>query len=113
MFTAWPLTISGEPGTTGREPFEEGRSSEPGQYDGLSGQEGMGGAGGLATDAHDGTIARDTGVRDGEVVGLGGPKDVSLFITLMLAYADELVWFLFLQPDWFRHCRIWTRCWTR
>jgi hypothetical protein len=36
----------------------------------------MGGAGGLATDAHHGTIARDTGVRDGEVVGLGGPKEV-------------------------------------
>lgn len=48
----------------------------------------MGGAGGLATDAHDGTIARDTGVRDGEVVGLGGPKDVSLFFILLLACAD-------------------------
>lgn len=69
---------SGEPGTTGREPFEEGRTSEPGLYDGLSGQEGAGGAGGLATDAHGGTIARDTGVRDGEVVGLGGPKDSGL-----------------------------------
>lgn len=66
---------SGEPGTTGREPFEEGRTSETGKYDGLSGQEGMGGAGGLNLDGHGGTIARDTGVRDGEVVGLGGPKD--------------------------------------
>ena len=37
----------------------------------------MGGAGGLPTDAHGGTIARDTSVRDGEVVGLGGPKEVS------------------------------------
>jgi len=35
----------------------------------------MGGAGGLPTDAHGGTIARDTSVRDGEVVGLGGPKE--------------------------------------
>ena len=32
---------------------------------------------GLATDAHGGTIARDTGVRDGQVVGLAGPTDVS------------------------------------
>lgn len=37
----------------------------------------MGGRGGLPTDAHGGTIARDTSVRDGEVVGLGGPKEVS------------------------------------
>jgi hypothetical protein len=48
----------------------------------------MGGAGGLATDAHGGTIARDTGVRDGEVVGLGGPKEVSHHSTQLVIDAD-------------------------
>lgn len=38
---------------------------------------GPSGGSGLATDAHGGTIARDTGVRDGQVVGLAGPTDVS------------------------------------
>ena len=57
-------------------------------YDGLSGQEGAGGAGGLATDAHGGTIARDTGVRDGEVVGLGGPKEVSHHSLNLCLFAD-------------------------
>jgi hypothetical protein len=55
---------SGEPGSTGREPFEEGDLN--------SGRTGSG----LATDSHGGTIARDTEVRDGQVVGLAGPTDV-------------------------------------
>jgi hypothetical protein len=49
----------------------------------------MGGAGGLNLDGHSGTIARDTGVRDGEVVGLGGPKDVSERHSSCAIMADE------------------------
>lgn len=80
---------SGEPGTHGREPFDEGSNDGPGLSDttntvptgagvgssGLTG--GPTGGVGSAMDAHGGTIARDTGKRGDEVVGLGGPKESS------------------------------------
>lgn len=60
---------SGEPGTSGREPFDEGSLTGGNTNTGLGS-----GSSGLAS--HGGTIARDTEVRDGQVVGLAGPTDV-------------------------------------
>lgn len=97
-------SVSGEPGTHGREPFEDddtnsnqldvGRAAAAGGGAAVvgrgSGESSIGqDSGSLASDSHRGTLSRDTERRDGEVVGLGGPKDVSPIVNLRRSDVDQ------------------------